>query len=167
MAPPQLRLKDVLRKIGAKSSEMDEYERADMIRRLKYVKDPVERDRIIWALEGRKKDEHAEFSPAKEEEKPLAIDTQPAKRAPGTQVSLQTKIGELMGYLIPAFFVFFGLTRIIQAIGRMSEKGAERNQIFMELFVGALFIVFAISALFANKLKKKMGDSGSKPFPQR
>jgi hypothetical protein len=140
-----------------------EGERRELIDRLKKVRDPRERERILWALEGMKKDSIgvAQYDkPAKEPEAP----PQKGNRMP---VELPKGIGFLTRYAAPLILIIFGLAFILQAVLR----GAQRKDFASEIgqFVtGAIFVIFGFVALQKAKrigqAPESSGEEKKTPF---
>lgn len=153
-----------------------ESERRYMIRRLKSVKDPAERDRIIWALEGQRREDVGSrpFKAKKSglfektgEKRPLPGSLEQAlglpSQGPAERPVEQTmgapqpplKIGNLMGYAVPALFIFFGISNIGRALEGWA-KGANNEEVLIQFLIGGMFIVFAVAGLFSKKAKKTL-----------
>lgn len=168
MADPQGTFGDLLGKLGISMGD-SESRRQDMIRRLKTVKDPEERDQIIWALSGLKRgDTGYRSSPglsgwrqkAEKMSSPASASPRvPAGPAPGappeTQTGRQTRVGSLVGYVVPVLFVLFGISNIARAIEAF-RAGAGKEEVFVQLLIGVGFLLFAVTGLFSGKLKKTM-----------
>lgn len=178
MADPQNTWGDLLGKLGISLGD-SEAQRQDMIRRLKTVKDPEERDRIIWALAGQKKeDPGCRPSPGSFGRKPKAgrraapagKSSVPAAApsagpfpkippsAPTGPAGQQLRITGIVNYIVPILFLFFGISNIARAIEAF-RAGADKEEIFVQLLIGIGFIVFAAAGLFSRKVKKAMEKS--------
>jgi hypothetical protein len=181
MAEPQITLGDLLGKFGISMGD-NESRRQDMIRRLKTVKDPEERDRIIWALAGQKKEggggvrastgtswerlkAQSRSAPAGYPSRmptrpsttgyPSRTPTGPSPAPPAGQLP---GLGNIFNYVVPILFVFFGITNISKAIEAF-RAGAGKEEVFMQLLIGLGFIAFALMSLFARKVKKNKTKS--------
>lgn len=159
MADPQTRVGGLLGKL---LSGDEESERRDMIRRLKRVRDPLERDRIIWALDGQEKGAVG-YRPYSDEKRarPLGRQAEEASPPPAQTPSPSTpfKLGNLLNYAIPVIFIFFGISNIGKALDSWA-KGGQQEEVLMQLLIGGMFIVFAIIGLFS---KKKIRRPAGKP----
>jgi hypothetical protein len=125
-------------------------ERDKLIRKLKTVKNPRERDKIIWALAGKEKD---------------ALEEKPAQAQPGktgsTPVQAQVPglpklpidARKLVNYLAPAIFLIFGLINLVQATAHYIETG-RMEAAFPQLIMGIMFFVFGFFSL--AKAKKRI-----------
>jgi hypothetical protein len=173
MADPQNTLGDLLGKLGISLGD-SESQRQDMIRRLKTVKDPEERDRIIWALAGQKK-EGSGYRPspgsfgrkpkAERRQAPAGMSSVPSAppsagpfpKAPPSlptgPAGQQLRITGLVNYIVPILFLFFGVSNIARAIEAF-RAGADKEDILVQFLVGIGFIIFAAAGLFSRKVKK-------------
>jgi hypothetical protein len=121
--------------------QKEDKERQLLINRLKTVRDPRERDRIIRLLARMEKS-----SPGKIEESPEDQWTAPAE----TRGSAETKeekipkgVGFMLGYALPAFFVIFGLFYISNALMRLISGEGDPSA-GPQLFMGVMFLIFGI-----------------------
>ncbi len=128
-----------------------ERERQQLIDRLKTTKTPVEREKILWALEGMKKDSHGATRPS---EGPVKAPLPPPVEKIKIPIQMPKGLNQLMGYGVPFFFVIFGLVFILQGVMR----GIERNDFASEsgqFITGTIFIFFGVSAFQrARKMAK-------------
>ncbi len=131
-------------------------ERQQLINKLKTIRDPRERERILWALEGMMKDSYgvAQSSPGLTQEPPAAP---PEKmRLP---IQMPKQLGILTRFAVPLFFILFGLVFIIQAVLRGMETkdfASEAGQ----FITGGVFLLFGFSALLrVRKMVKLPGDT--------
>jgi hypothetical protein len=151
MAYPQKRLEDFLGKFGLASDS--EAARKAMISRLKDVRDPLERDRIIWSLAGQSKPD-AGYRPAavgapSRERSVMKPSPQPSGAPSPPQ---QLRMGKLANFIVPIIFILFGISNIGKALDSWA-RGGNKEEVFMQLLIGGMFIVFAIVGLFSKKLK--------------
>jgi hypothetical protein len=173
MADLQNPLEDLIGKLGFSLGD-SESRRQDMIRRLKTVKDPIERDQIIWALSGQKKEEPGYRPPSRKQSyggvfgkqpkaqtRPAPVSVSqgaptmspgPSPRASATQ---PMRLGNILNYIVPVLFLFFGVTNIGRAIEAF-RAGAQKEEIFIQLLIGIGFIVFALAGFFSSKMKKSL-----------
>jgi len=127
-------------------------ERDKLIRKLKTVKNPRERDKIIWALAGKEKDVF--------EEKPAPAQPGKVNQAPvGEQVpglpKLPVDARKLVNYIAPALFLFFGLINLVQAVGHFIETG-RIEAAFPQLIMGIMFFVFGIFSFAKAKKGRRV-----------
>jgi hypothetical protein len=132
-------------------------ERDKLIRRLKTVKDPKERDKIIWALAGKEKDTL--------EETPTPVrsgktDTTPVRgQVPGLpKLPIDTR--KLINYLAPAILLFFGIVNLVQAILYFIQTG-RIEAAFPQLIMGIMFLVFGFFSI-AKAKKRVQGVNADK-----
>ncbi|MEN6319179.1 MAG: hypothetical protein ABFD82_10550 [Syntrophaceae bacterium] len=133
-------------------------ERDRILKKLKDIKDPRERDRIIWALAGREKEEMGEKPPAVKPTK-IAQDStpRPAQRLPGSP----TDIRKLVSYFFPGIFIFFGLVNIVQAAMHYNLTG-QIEDIIPRLIMGGAFILIGIFGIAKAKKQVQSGDADHK-----
>lgn len=131
----------------------------ELIRKLKTVRNPRERDRILYLLAGQ--EPPAFNQPAVTPQTgPLSmapVSTRPtgpeAKQdeAPASNSELPEPpvkgLGVLIGAVMPLFFLLIGLILIVRSIGDI--KGGENPK---DLITGIMFIIFGLIGLY--KLKK-------------
>ena len=134
-----------------------ERDRRELIEKLKRIKDPRERDRIIWALAGQ---EEAFFhnapSPAQlptPPPRPAPRRPEPERPAPGKapdmrnmpQINIDAK--RLLGFVVPAFFAIFGLVRIGQAVlNYIASQDIEAE--ITGLITGGIFLIIGLAGIF-------------------
>lgn len=173
MADPQNTLGDLLGKFGISMGD-SESRRQDMIRRLKNVKDPIERDEIIWALAGQKKEEIG-YRPSpgvfgkqpQAEKRPAPVSTSQGAPSmspgapPGTSAPPQMRLANILNYIVPVLFLFFGISNITRAVEAF-RAGAEKEEVFVQALIGIGFIVFALAGFFSGKMKKAMEKAKGK-----
>lgn len=131
-----------------------ERERQQLIDRLKTTKNPVEREKILWALEGMRKDSQSPAQPAIGPKK-----ASPAPQAEKIKIPIEMPkgLGQLMRYALPFFFIVFGFAFILQGVVR----GIEQNDFASEsgqFIMGIIFIFFGISAFQKAKKMVKMSQ---------
>lgn len=133
-------------------------ERDRIIKKLKDIKDPKERDRIIWALAGKEKDELS-GRPAAVKPKVTASAPPPeqAKRIPPVPVNAR----KLLNYIVPAFFLFFGLVNLVQAIMHFHFTG-QLDAAIPQLIMGTIFLLFGIIGIFKAKKRVQGSDADQK-----
>ncbi|MBM4270808.1 MAG: hypothetical protein FJ139_01415 [Deltaproteobacteria bacterium] len=125
-------------------------ERDKLIEKLKTVKDPRERDRIIWALSGQEKSASDEV-PAPSTARPSAPspETEKGEKLP----QLPSGIRRIFAYVVPIFFIFFGLINIIQAA--MHFLAGEPEAAVPQLIMGGMFLLFGIISFVKAKKQAK------------
>jgi hypothetical protein len=132
-----------------------ERERQRLIDRLKTVKDPQERAKILWTLEGMRKDSYGPTGSQTQEGEPVAQE----KEMPRIPAQPPKGFSLLVQFAAPVFFILFGLAFILQAVFRGLEKrdfASEAGQ----FITGAIFLVFGFGALQrARKLAQTPKDS--------
>jgi hypothetical protein len=111
----------------------NETERQYLIERLKTVRDPVERDRIVWKLAGQEK---AEKRPA-----PKLPDSQEIPENLERFPELPAGARNTMRYLLPGILFFYGIVTIVQAVAKYVTTGPN-GEMMMQLALGAIFIAF-------------------------
>ena len=136
---------------------MKEMDRDKLIRKLKTVKNPRERDKIIWALAGKEKDAT--------EEKPAPVQSGQAEAAPIREQApglpkLPMDARKLVNYIAPAIFLFFGLVNLLQAIAHFIETG-RMEAALPQLIMGVMFFVFGVFGL-AKARKRVQGVNADK-----
>jgi len=132
-------------------------DRDKLIRKLKTVKNPIERDKIMWALAGKEKDAF--------EEKPTPAQPGKVNQAPvGRQVpglpKLPVDARKLVNYIAPALFLFFGLINLVQAVGHFIETGRIEAAL-PQLIMGVMFLVFGLFSI-AKAKKRVQGVNADK-----
>ena len=133
--------------------QFKERDRRDLIQKLKRIKDPRERDRIIWALAGQ---EEAFFhnapSPA-QLPRPAPRRPEPERPAPGKapdmrnmpQINIDAK--RMLGFVVPGFFAIFGLVRIGQAVlNYIASQDIEAE--ITGLITGGIFLIVGLVGIF-------------------
>jgi hypothetical protein len=110
-----------------------EKDRQELINKLKKVKDPRERDRIIWALAGQ---EEAVFHSIN----PDVPTPRPAPGRPGPERPAS-------GFVVPAFFVIFGLVRIGKAVlNYIASQDIETEM--TGLITGGIFLIIGLAGIY-------------------
>jgi hypothetical protein len=125
-------------------------ERDKLVRRLKTVKDPKERDKIIWALAGKEK---AALQETPTPAKPGKADATPARGQVQGIPKLPIDARKLINYLAPAILLFFGIVNLVQAILYFIETG-RLEAAFPQLIMGIMFLIFGFFSI--TKAKKRV-----------
>ena len=136
-----------------------EADRKQLIKKLKSVKDPRERDRIIWALAGHEQKSSDDTTPA----------AQPGKMTPGKPMDLRNlpKIiidpKRMLGFVVPGFFMIFGIAYIAQSI--MNYLATRRiDQEIPRLITGGIFVIIGLASfLKAIKIKELLNEGKGAP----
>ena len=136
-----------------------EADRKQLIKKLKSVKDPRERDRIIWALAGQEKKSLDDTMPA----------VQPGKTTPGNPMDLRNlpKITidpkRMIGFVVPGFFTIFGIAYIAQSI--LNYLATRRiDQEIPRLITGGIFVIIGLASfLKAIKIKELLNEGKGAP----
>lgn len=136
----------------------DKMDRDKIIKKLKDIKDPAQRDRIIWALAGKEKEAMGE--------KPTPVT--PRKAAPPPVRKQEQKLPQLpvnarkiFNYIVPGIFIFFGLVNIVQALMHYSITGQIEDAI-PKLILGGIFILFGIFGIMKAKKQIQSTDADQK-----
>ncbi len=127
-------------------------DRDKVIKKLKGIKDPAERDRIMWALAGKEK--------GILREKPASIEPQRTAPAPGpkqaqTIPKFPADVRKIFNYVVPGFFLLFGFINLIQAFMNFRFTG-RADTAFPHLIMGIIFCVFGILGII--KARKRVQD---------
>lgn len=126
-----------------------------LMEKLKVVKDPMERDRISWALSGLEKDATGDKQAPVEPRKP---DLSPTSEQKQNLPKLPTGVRQLFSYVVPALFLFFGLMNLLQALMHILPSGKVEAAI-PQLITGAIFFLFGI----AGFIKARKQATGKDP----
>jgi len=130
-------------------------ERERIIKKLKDIKDPRERDRIIWALSGKEK-EQMSGRPAAVKPKITAPAPPPEQTRRLPQVPMNAR--KLLNYVVPGFFLFFGLVNLIQAIMHFHLTG-QIDAAVPQLIMGTIFLLFGIIGIIKAKKRVQSSDA--------
>jgi hypothetical protein len=145
-----------------------ERDRRELINRLKKVRDPRERDRIIWALAGHEESAMRPAVPTERLRKSILgkamkgkrIPEKPAASQPETEQQAPVKIPGLpdfpqipinakrmMGFVVPGAFTIFGVVYIIQAVlNYLVARQVERE--IPRLITGGIFVAIGLGGIF-------------------
>jgi hypothetical protein len=132
-------------------------ERDKLIRKLKTVKNPRERDKIIWALAGKEKDVSDDKSPSVQSSK--TDSTRVPEQIAGLP-KLPIDARKLVSYLVPAIFIFFGLVNLVQAVMHFIQTG-RIEAAFPQLIMGIMFFIFGLFSI-AKAKKRVQGVNADK-----
>jgi hypothetical protein len=122
-------------------------DRRELIQKLKKIKDPRERDRILWALAGQEETVfHGAPSPAPRRpvpERPASGKTPDLRNMP--QINIAAK--RMFGFILPALFAIFGLVRIGQAVlNYIASQDIEAEM--QSLVTGGIFLIIGLAGIF-------------------
>ncbi len=140
---------------------------SDMVRRLKNVKDPIERDEILWALDGQKKEEKLPVH------LPAFLGKHRRRKAAGPGKHIARRSNNVAGrssgdigapanaprqhpqlYSHQSCFYFFGISNITRAIEAF-RAGAEKEEVSCKPYRDRLYSL-ALAGFFSGKMKKAM-----------
>ena len=132
-------------------------DRDKLIRKLKTIKSPRERDKIIWALAGKEKDVSYDKPPSVQSSK--TDSTRVPEQIAGLP-KLPIDARKLVNYLAPAIFIFFGLVNLVQAIVHFIQTGLIEAA-FPQLIMGIMFFIFGLFSI-AKAKKRVQGVNADK-----
>jgi len=132
-------------------------ERDKLIRKLKTVKNPRERDKIIWALAGKEKDTLKETPTPVQSGK---TDATPVRGQVQGLPKLPIDTRKLINYLAPAILLFFGIVNLVQAILHFIQTG-RIEAAFPQLIMGIMFFIFGLFSI-AKAKKRVQGVNADK-----
>jgi hypothetical protein len=129
-----------------------EKDRQELINKLKKVRDPQERDRIIWALAGQEEAVLRSANPDVPPSRPVSGPSAPKKPAHGKTrdlpnippINIDAK--RLLGFVVPAFFLIFGLVRIGKAVlNYIAFQDIETEM--TGLITGGIFLIIGLAGI--------------------
>jgi len=137
-------------------------DRNKIIKKLKDIKDPRERDKIIWALAGMQKEVMSETPSAVQPTKVAqgsSSGTTPgsAQKLPGSPADIR----KLVSYVFPGIFIFFGLVNFVQAAMQYQLTG-QIEDIIPRLIMGGAFLLIGILGIMKAKKQVQHGDADHK-----
>jgi hypothetical protein len=137
-------------------------DRDKIIKKLKDIKDPRERDKIIWALSGKEKEVMSEKPPAVKPTKVAPGSSsgptpRPAQKLPGSPADIR----KLVSFVFPGIFIFFGLVNLVQAAMQYQLTG-QIEDIIPRLITGGVFILIGIFSIVKAKKQVQSGDADHK-----
>jgi hypothetical protein len=121
-----------------------------IIEKLKTIKDPVERDRLMWALSGLDKETGMTGHQSHLPEQTIA-DSQPE-----TDLKLPTPfagIRNLFVYFVPGLFILFGISNLLGALSHIFV-GNRVESVIRQLIMGTIFLLIGFVSL--KKAKKRL-----------
>jgi len=136
-------------------------DRRELINKLKKVRDPRERDRIIWALAGQEETVLRSANPDVTLPRSAPGRPKPERPAPGKapdlrnmpQINVDAK--RLLGFVVPAFFLIFGLVRIGKAVLNYIASQDIETEI-TGLITGGIFLIIGLAGIFRAMQSKQM-----------
>ncbi len=137
-------------------------DRIKLIRKLKTIKNPRERDRILHLLAGQDMPENERLQPELPRRTPTQAGPFPAppserKPAPDAEPP-ETPVrgmGFLIGAVMPLFFLLVGAILVLSALAGIG-KGKGPKDSLSELPMAIMFIIFGLAGLYKlRKAKKK------------
>lgn len=125
-------------------------ERRKLIEKLKTVKDPKERDRIIWILDAKEKTdiEDESFHAASDKTTSPEESIEKEEKLP----QMPAGIRKVFAYLVPVFFIFFGLMNIIGALSHFLTD--DKESAIPQFIMGIMFLFFGLISFI--KIKRQM-----------
>lgn len=131
-----------------------ERDRRELIQKLKKVKDPRERDKILWALAGQEEAVFHSDQPAAPPYKTAPMQRPaPEKRVPDkapdrqNMPQIDTDAKRMLGFAVPVFFVIFGLVRLGQAaLNYFASRDIEAE--IQGLITGGIFLIIGLAGVF-------------------
>jgi hypothetical protein len=138
-----------------------EKDRQELINKLKKVRDPRERDRIIWALAGQEEAVFHSINPDVPTPRPAPGRPGPERPASGKAPDLRNMpqinvdVKRLLGCVVPAFFVIFGLVRIGKAVlNYIASQDIETEM--TGLITGGIFLIIGLAGIFRAMQPKQI-----------
>jgi hypothetical protein len=138
-----------------------EKDRRELINKLKKVRDPRERDRIIWALAGQEEAVFRSANPDVPPSRPVSGPPDPKRPAPGKTQDLRNMppinidAKRLLGFVVPAFFMIFGLVHIGRAVLNYIVTEDIEAEI-QRLITGGIFLIIGLAGVFKAMQPKQM-----------
>lgn len=123
-----------------------ETERRALIDKLKNIRDPRERDRIIWALAGQERASHRDIASTAVQPRPAngrsLLKKPPSDKPPEPQTipQMAADIKKLVGFLVPGFLFIIGCANLLQALLRFVASGKIEPEI-PHLITGGIFLI--------------------------
>lgn len=130
-----------------------ERDRRELINKLKKIKDPRERDRVLWVLAGQEEDvfrsTHLTATPSRLEPVRQKTERPASSKAPEQrdmpEINIDAK--RMLGLVVPAFFILFGLIRIGQAaMNYIASQDIEAE--ISGLITGGIFLIIGLAGVF-------------------
>jgi hypothetical protein len=128
-------------------------DRNKLIEKLRTVKDPRERDRIMWALSGLEKDAAGDTPMVEDSRKTVSS---PLPEQKQSLPAIPTGLRQLFAYFVPGLFLLFGIINLLEALVHTLSSG-EIETVIPQLIIGSLFILFGITGIV--KARKKVSGT--------
>ena len=138
-----------------------ERDRRELINKLKHVRDPRERDRIIWTIAGQEEAAHRNVAstggPPRRWMGRKLPESSPSGKTPAPQniPQIVTDAKRLFGFIIPGFLMLIGLANIVQALLLFFTSGQIETEM-PRLITGGIFLMIGLVGIF----KAKQGAQG-------
>jgi len=138
-----------------------EADRNQLIRKLKSVKDPRERDRIIWALAGQEQKSFDDTNPTPAAQTGKTTPGKPMDLRNFPKITIDPKL--IIGFVVPGFFTIFGIAYIAQSI--LNYLATRRiDQEIPRLITGGIFVIIGLASfLKAIKIKELLNEGKGAP----
>ena len=138
-----------------------EADRKQLIKKLKRVKDPRERDRIIWALAGHEQKSFDDTNPTPAAQTGKTTPRKPMDLRNFPKIIIDPK--RMLGFVVPGFFTIFGIAYIAQSI--MNYLATRRiDQEIPRLITGGIFVIIGLASfLKAIKIKELLNEGKGAP----
>jgi hypothetical protein len=138
-------------------------DRNKLIEKLRTVKDPRERDRIVWALSGLKKDAAGDTPMVEDSGKTVSSPPHEQKQSLPT---IPTGLRQLFAYFVPGLFLLFGIKNLLEALEHILPSGKIETAI-PQLIIGSLFILVAVTGIIKarKKISGKEQDAQARENP--
>ena len=135
-----------------------EIDKKKLIEKLKVIKDPRERDRIVWILAGHEKDATGDTGRPMESQKTAPG---PSSEQKQNLPALPAGVRQIFAYLVPGFFLFFGMMNLLQALMQILPSGKVEVAI-PQLIMGVILLLFGIASLIKVRKKSTWTDQNIK-----
>lgn len=136
-------------------------EKQKLVEKLKKVKDPIERDRLMREIAGC--EDIGKFGEFTKKENLKADDRPPPQEERQAIPQLPINVREMLAYVVPGFLIFFGLINLAQALGRILPTGRYEDAM-PQLIVSGALLLFGITGIFSARKKirdMKREEAGS------
>jgi len=133
-------------------------DRNKIIERLKTIKDPEERDRLMWALSGLEQD--VKESPSQAMTSSQIESPQPPEQESNVP-QLPMGVRNLFAYFLPGFFILFGILNLLGALAYLIANEPV-DRVIPKLIMGAIFLLFGIVSLKKSKKRISQSDRDTK-----
>lgn len=140
---------------------LTEKDRRELINKLKKVRDPGERDRIIWALAGQEEAVYHNARPDVPPSRFAAGPPEPKRTVPEDETDLRNlpkvNVGarRMFGFVVPAFFMIFGIVQIGRAILNFMASQEIETEI-PRLITGGIFLIIGLAGGFRAMQPQRM-----------